>query len=301
MSQQINTSGIIRRFWQTKKRYILLFLNGFLLASLFYFYMEDNYEQSVFTSISSYAREKAINLPVKDQEEALLMESMNLTNYLGEARLTVFQGHSFSSIKSDLIHPVTYDLMTGKGACGSYAYVLSRILTELNVENRIAQMKVNDVYAGHNVVEAKTSYGWVVLDPIFNQLFRRPDGKLASFSDISQNWPYYSAQLSNTYNRDYRYTGVRYTNWEKIPVLMPALRKVMVWTIGEERTATFSMRTFFLRKFHLLFVSGLVFYLITTLIMLKGYFRIRRNRNKKSAEQMIYIPGFGRGNVLQRV
>jgi len=300
MSQPNTTPGIVRHFWQSKKRYLLLFLNGFLLASVFYFYMEDNYEQSVFTSIASYAKEKAASLPVKDQQEALLLESMNLTNYLGEARLTVFQEHNFSSIKSDLIHPVTFDLMTGKGACGSFAYVLSRILTELNVENRIAQMKVNDVYAGHNVVEAKTAYGWVVLDPIFKQLFRRPDGKLASFSDISQNWAYYSAQLSDAYNREYRYTGVRYTNWEKVPVLMPALRKAMEWTIGEERTATFSMRTFFLRKFHLLFIVSLLVFCMTTLLMLKGFFRIRKVRHEQ-ADPVIYIPDFSRGNVLQRV
>ena len=169
--------------------------------------------------------------------------------------------------------------MTGKGACGSYSYILSRILSELNIPNRIAQMKVSNNYGGHNIVEAEGSDGWVVLDPLFNLTFKKQDGKMASFSDVQKNWQYYESQLPVGYNSNYNYSGVRYTNWDKIPVLMPAFKKVLEWTIGKEKTEVFSIRTHMLKKFSMLLNIGLILYVLIFLVTLRKF--IIRKREAK--------------------
>jgi hypothetical protein len=89
----------------------------------------------------------------------------------------------------------------------------------------------------------------------------KPSGKLASIADVQADWEHYSQQTPAHYDPKYNYEGVRYTNWNKIPVLMPALRKVLTWTIGSEKTETISLRTFFLEKYRVLFKLTLSLYL----------------------------------------
>src|SRR5581483_5445352 len=105
-----------------KSRYALFFLNGFLLASLLYFYVEDSYEKQLLQAMAGYVTEKATG--EKNTEEAILLQSLRLTHSLGESRFSIFGNRKIHSIESSLIHPVTFDLMTANGACGSYAYIL---------------------------------------------------------------------------------------------------------------------------------------------------------------------------------
>jgi hypothetical protein len=178
---------------------------------------------------------------------------------LGANRSGVFSIKEVSSFKASVIHPVTYDLMTTNGACGSYSYILSRLLNELKIPNRIAQMKVSGKYGGHILVVAKTAKGWVVLDGLYDLYFKKSNGELASFKDVHNNWNYYRNQVPANYNHQYSFEGVRYTNWNKIPVVMPAIKGVLTLTVGKEEANNFSLRTSFLRKFHLLFkVTGFV-------------------------------------------
>lgn len=243
-----------------------LFLNGFLLATLIFFYIEDTYEHQLFKSLASYV-EKGILIKTRD---SVLIRSLHLTHELGASRGAIFN-QPINSVKSTLIHPVTFDLMTAKSACGSYAFILSRLLTELKIPNRIAQMMVNGEYGGHILVEAKTEEGWAVLDPLYNLCFRKPDGNLAGFSEVHNNWNYYVHQVPASYNEAYRYESVRYTNWQKVPILMPLLKNIFIFFIGKERTDTFSLRPFLLRKFHLLFQVIGIIYIPFSLITIRRY------------------------------
>lgn len=256
-------------------RYALVFINGFLVACLLYFYIEDNYEQQLFKAMADYVNDKTPQ--VKKNEEALLLQSLHLAWYLGETRSSIFQNKKINSLESSLIHPVTVDLMTTDRACGSYAFILSAILTELKVPNRIAQMTVGGTNGGHILVEAKTAKGWAVLDGTYNLYFRRPDGELAGFSDVMADWNYYKQQVPGDYNSTYRYEGVRYTNWNKIPVVMPLMKNVLSLCIGKKRTEQLSLRTFCLRKFNMLFWITGALYLALMLMVIRRYFK--RNRN----------------------
>jgi hypothetical protein len=195
---------------------------------------------------------KDITPDTLNREEALLLNCLHLTNLLGKNRAGVFSKEA-NSFKSSVIHPITCDLITANSACGSYSFTLSRLLNELNITNRIVQMKVGSLYGGHIVVEAKTSKGWVVLDGSYDLYFKKAGGQLASFKDVQHNWNYYRAQVPSDYKHQYKYEGARYTNWDKIPVAMPALKGILMLAIGKEAVNELSLRTALLRKFHLLF------------------------------------------------
>ena len=237
--------------------YFLTFLNGFLLASLFYFKMEANYEQELFTAIHTDISTKVKETDSQDSVIAMVMHSCH---DLMINRGHVFQGKNFQGIQSELIEPTSFDLMTASGACGSFSMVLARVLQEFNYDVRIAQMKSYGVFAGHNVVEVKTNHGWVVLDPLFDVYFVNHEKKLAGFEEVKHSWDYYKNQLPPGYDLNNHYEDVRYSNWSKIPILMPAVKRILDLTIGKQQADNISIRTYFLRKFNLCFyLVGIIF------------------------------------------
>src|SRR4030095_13368789 len=201
-------------------RYSLFILNGFLLSACIFLYMQDIYEFGIIRALANNIKKEYGSYK---SEDSLLIGSLHLTHYLEERRNRVFQQEDIDGM-SDFIRPITYDLMTAKGACGSYSMVLGSILHELGFKVRFAQMKVGEIWGGHIIIEAETKKGWAVLDPSFSLFFKKPDGNLACFKDVQQNWGYYKQQLPEDYIHEYAYADVRYTNWEKIPVVSPALK-----------------------------------------------------------------------------
>jgi hypothetical protein len=158
------------------------------------------------------------------------------------------------------IRPVSVDFTTGQGACGSASLVLGRLLLCMQYPIRFAHMKVGGVNGGHQVLEVKVNDHWVVLDPLYDLYFVRPDGRMASYNDLRNNWAYYKAQAPVGYDMHYRYEGVTYTNWDKIPVVMPAAKTLLNLVVGRERADAISLRPLFLRKFHVLFIVLLIMY-----------------------------------------
>jgi hypothetical protein len=238
--------------------YFLTFLNGFLLATLFYFKMEANYERDLFQAIRSNINSK---LNSDDSQDSVVVKVMHACHDLLVNRESVFGGKDFDGFESGLLQPTSMDLMTAKGACGSYSMVLARVLQGYRFDVRIAQMKSNGIFAAHNIVEANTGHGWVVLDPLFDVYFINPSRKLASFEDVRNNWGYYRDQLPPDYDQHYRYEDVRYSNWTKIPILMPSIKKILDLTIGKNQADDISLRTYFLRKYDICFNLVLVTFL----------------------------------------
>jgi hypothetical protein len=237
--------------------YFLTFLNGFLLASLFYFKMEANYERELFQAIHSDISGK---IKVTESQDSVIVKVMHACHDLLMNRGSVFEGKDFQGFKSEVLEPTSFDLMTARGACGSFSMVLARILQGYKYQVRIAQMKSKGIYAAHNIVEAKTNHGWVVVDPLFDIYFVKPSKKLASFEDVKNDWSYYKAQLPAHYDTSYRYEDVRYSNWTKIPVLMPAVKKILDATLGKKEADGISLRVYFLRKYNICFNVSLTLF-----------------------------------------
>lgn len=256
-----------------------MFFNGFLLATILYCYVERQYEQNLYTSIADYVRSQSLGISggQKVSEDSLLINSLHLVHRLGERRQPVFENNPVTGVKAGILQPVSIDLMTAQGACGSHSYVLARLLQELNFEIRIPQMTVQGQDAGHIIVEAKTSHGWVVLDPLSDAYFKNPDGMLAGFNDVKNNWTSFQQQLPPGYNMSYRYEGVRYTNWNKIPVVMPLIKNVMYWTVGREKTDRYSIRSLGLNKYNLLFNISLGAYILVLLFSINILIKGRKN------------------------
>jgi hypothetical protein len=253
-------------------RYCLFVFNGFFLAACFFFSIHDNFERGLIKAMANNVREGYSSYA---SEDSLLLGGLRLTYFLTERRKEVFEKEDLNDVYTDILRPVTYDLMTAKGACGSYSMVLGSILQNLGFEIRFAQMKVDNVWGGHILIEAKAKYGWVILDPSFNLSFLRPDGHLASFNDVKNNWGFYSKQLPIDYVKEYAYADVRYTNWNKIPIVLPALKLILNGTMGEKAANDLSIRIFFIRKFRILYYIAMVLYVFSWFLIFKRYRRKR--------------------------
>ena len=255
--------------------YVLTFLNGFLIACLFFFHMLSVYENGLFDSIKS-----SIDATVKTDAtpDSILLQSMHSCYHLMRNRADVFTGSGTNlGPQAGIFRSAAVDLNTTQGACGSYSEVLARVLRNFDYHVRIAQMKVNGKFGAHILVEAYNGDHWVALDPSYDLSFLRPDGRLASISDLHGNWAYYKQQTPPDYNPDYQYEDVRYTNWSKIPVLMPALKKILTWTIGPARTNSLSIRVLFLYVYDIYFYITLVLEIALLLGTLRVRLRIRRD------------------------
>jgi len=145
--------------------------------------------------------------------------------------------------------------MDGKGACGSYAGVLTRTLQRSGVPSRLAQMKCGDQWGCHIVLEANINGEYAVLGPLYNTSFISQDGTLASFKEVENNWNHYKSQTLE----GCQYEDVCYTNWQKILIVMPLIKTVLNTLIGEKANEI-PIRSFALNIYQLcLVVLSLVY------------------------------------------
>lgn len=243
-----------------------MFLNGFLLASMFYFKMQSTYEQGLFATIKGSIDSK---VDTDDTQDSIVVKAMNTCHELMSNRAPIFGGTQALGPNASFFHATSVDLQTTQGACGSYSQVLATIFKTYDYPVRIAQMKANGIWAAHNIVEVGTDHGWVVLDPTFNAHFVKPDGHLASFSDVHSDWNYYARQVPKGYDMQYRFEDVRYSNWTKIPILFPAAKGLLNMVIGKAKADTISMRTWFLKVYELYFYVSIFLYIPLFLFTLR--------------------------------
>jgi len=241
--------------------YLLAFLNGLILANLYYFRTEDLYERDLFTAIV-----QNVKLSLRtENKDTFLVHAVRMTHELLHERQDIFQNAQIATITDgNYFQSVRKDLMAAKGSCGSNAKVLARILKANACEVRIGQMTVNNSFGAHIVVETKINNNWAIVDPLYNVYFRNPNGSLASFKDVQKNWAYFKNQTPPNYDSAYKYEGIRYTNWNKIPVILPFVKKVLDVTMGKEKADEISIRPKVLRIHHILFIIGTAFYILLT-------------------------------------
>jgi len=218
----------------SSKSYSVFFLTlvlilGFLIGIMLSLKLSSNYEELLFERIISKTFESKKSLSDEEKLLGLLDSTYKLLN----PRKNFFGGKEWLSIRDKLLRSSDIQMLDG-GACGTHSHVLAKLLKQSNIPVRIAQMKCGKDYGCHIVVEAKLSDKFVVLDPLYNLTFRNRAGQLAGFSEISNDWSYYKEQVPKDYGLDLRYEGVRYTNWDKIPILMPIIKKILTVFLGAE-------------------------------------------------------------------
>jgi hypothetical protein len=256
---------------------LLLFINGILLSSCFYFKTESKYEDALFEGIVDEIKSQT---HPDDNLDSFFVSAMRMTRTLEYNRQQIFGGKKISGVKAVFFRPATIDLMTGDGACGSYSTVLARMLKAAGYQVRIAQMTVNGIIGGHMVVEVKKRSDWIVLDPLLQQYFKKPDGSMASFNDVHDNWAYYQKQTDSNYVTAYKYEGVNYTNWNKVKYLGPAAKRVFELALGIEKTKEIAIRSYILRKYNFLYLLSLSAFVLSCISVLISF---RLNRIKYAA------------------
>ena len=269
----------MKQFWHKflLNKGILFFINGLLLSTCFYFKTESKYEDALFESIVD--KIKSVANP-DHNIDSFFVSAMQMTHTLEYNRQNIFSGKKMLGLKAELFRPATIDLMTGDGACGSYSTVLARILKSGGYQVRIAQMTVDGIIGGHMVVEVKKRSNWIVLDPLLQQYFKKPDGMLASFNDVHLNWEYYKKQTNSDYLPCYNYQGVNYTNWNKINYFGPATKWILELIVGKEKTSEISIRSYILRKYNFLYLLSLSAFILSCMSILISF---RLNRIKYAA------------------
>lgn len=259
-----------------KNLHFLMFLNGFLLASICYFLIQSKYENGLFSVIKSGIE---AHVDSDDTNDSVAVKAMNTCYDLMSNRASTFMGASNLGPTAGIFHSAAFDLMTTQGACGSYSEVLARIIGTFHYPVRIAQMKAGGVFAAHNVVEAYTGSHWILLDPTYNLYFTKPNGQIACFNDVRQDWAYYSKQVPPGYNPVYRYEDVRYTNWSKVPFLFPALKNILVMVSGREYADGISLRVIFIDTWRIYYNLAMLLEVFLLLATIRIYIRKRALAN----------------------
>jgi hypothetical protein len=213
------------------------------------------------------------------------------------ARSAIYRAISTSPVRAwDLEAAARLPLLRSASAhlldansCASFAFALAATLRTAQVPARICQMQMGRKPAKHMLVEAWVDGGWRCLDPAFDVSWVRPDGSLASCEDVASDWPAYSQQPAPntqplTYPSSYdriRYVpgGIRHTNWQAIPVLLPALRSVLAWWGGEAWADGLSLRVLVLNQYRVAAGVGVAL----EAVVLGAWWRARRRARQRSA------------------
>ena len=230
--------------------YFLMFLNGFLLASILYFKSESTYEKEVFGAIAHYVTRDSVG---KYNSDTFFIRALQLANSFEHNRLDVFGGSKIRGVKAQVLRPSTMDLLVGNGACGSASVILSRILKSFNYQVRFAQMVVNGKYGGHIIIEAYDGKKWIVLDPLYNLYFKDSLGHYSSFKEVQNNFNYYKKMLPQDYKLEYAFEGVRYTNWGKVKIIGPLVKRTLDFLLGKETADEICIRSYLVRIYHVLY------------------------------------------------
>ena len=126
-----------------------------------------------------------------------------------------------------------------RGSCGSHSRVVTAMLEARGVPSRLRLLLDDRGRSLHTVVEARVGGRWVVGDAAFGVAFVRRDGAPATAAELAADTAYFRAQVDTIagYQRAYDYNSTTLLNWQKVPVVLPALRAGLVRVLGAKRVA----------------------------------------------------------------
>lgn len=167
----------------------------------------------------------------------------NAAHELVKYRAEIFTNLPPSGLRERWLRSAEVDLMTGRGACGSFTSVLARLLDRAGIGYRVAQMYCEASGWGcHIILEANVGGRWVTADALYDVVFP------AGAKDVGERWDEFRALTPPDYEQSYRYADIRYTNWTKVPVLMPAVKSVLD-RFAPEFSRTLSIRSYVLNVY----------------------------------------------------
>ena len=246
-------------------------VHGFLIALLLILALLSAHEDELYDQIVAAVVTNQMN----DTQAAQALVAT--THKLLQVNHAIIAGTKSQSFRQRYVNSSDVQLASPKGNCGSYTHVLARLLQRAGFRVRIAQMDCsNSEKSCHIIAEALIDQRYVVLDGMYDHTFSKSDGTLATFNEVSQNWSRYRPQLPDDYPEYFDYHQVRYTNWQKIPILMPAIKKLLDWTMGRD-AQEISLRPYLLNLYKVYFLLLCGLYLMLTLLYI---WKVARRRRK---------------------
>ena len=168
-------------------------------------------------------------------------------------------------------------------SCYAHSIVFGRLVSALGFKWRNISMYYNN--KNHNVSEVYYKDRWIVFDPLFNQYFVRPDGKLATKEDIHNNWRHYKKQIGKyllfkndieyKYDYDYNYTLKQHNSQWK-DYIKRFISFVLGYTSYDELQSKFNLNKFYYWQFKL----TAIFIVINVLFGLFYWIYKKRNINE---------------------
>ena len=207
---------------------VLVGLHAALLVSIAHLWMRGEYEDRVFERLVA-----AVVRPEMDEQQKALAV-LHAVHETIETRNAVLRERVVDHLAGRLFENALDVILIEGGQCGDHSMVLTRALQVAGLEARAVQMNVRGTWGGHIVAEAKIDGRWVALDSLFDLAFVKPNGELATVAELHADWEAFADQVPDTYDRDASYRDYRRTNWESVPVLMPAAKALMTATLGSE-------------------------------------------------------------------
>jgi hypothetical protein len=256
--------------------YVLSALNAAFVVAIALFGIDSSYEEHVFHRIVVNSTTPSMN------DEARAVALLHATSQLVGKRSDLLApvGDEGRTLR-ERIFGSAVDELQGSNACGSYAIVLAKLLQTADIPTRIGQMSCGPQQGCHILTEARLNDKWVPLDASYDLFFRSADGGLADAAEIRQRWSEYGRLTPPGYRAEYKYDAMRYTNWTKIPVLMPALHWSLIHVFGVGAD-DISLRTLVLNRYRAAIYLLFVLYVPVILITVRETLRTFRNRTRRT-------------------
>ena len=126
-----------------------------------------------------------------------------------------------------------------RGPCGSKSRVVKAMLRATRAQARLRLLLDDDGGSVHTVVEALDGDRWIVADPTYAIVFHRRDGRGATAADLAADTALFHAHVDTIpgYSPEYDYDAHTLFNWQKVPVVLPAVRDALTRLLGPERVA----------------------------------------------------------------
>lgn len=280
MSLLVRYQHMLRKFFSSLWAYMqrclstrsLKLAHFLLVVVLIFILVEWQHENNLYRNIG---RMSEIHASSK-ADTAVVQEAMTSINNIMQSRSALFQGQENLSLKQDIFQSADIHLMYGSGACGGYSAVLARTLQVLGYDVRIGQLKtIQGGWGGHIIIEyySKLLHKWVMIDPLFTWIPRTKSGKMASVKYVAKHWQDFENVMPAEFRAKYRYTTVRYTNWDKWGGIVKPYRALAKLFMGEAYARTICLRMYRLSTFPLLFWSIVTGYFA---LFTYGFYATRR-------------------------
>jgi hypothetical protein len=239
------------------------------LTILFNVYQNYRYEESLYKTIVQ-------QVSVPENPRKTFESLVNTTFSIQFFRNKNLDLQGIPTIKGNLIRSGDLQLLDGVGACGNYAHILAELCLYAGFEPRLVQLSGAQNPGSHIIVEALVDGKWAAADALFKVIYYNSDSSFASMNDVVKNSLSFSSQVPADYPYKIDYQKFTYTNWDKIPYLMPALRKLLVLGKGEEWVSSLSLRSYFLNMHRSLFYILMAMYVALSAYTISFYFRLKR-------------------------